>query len=41
MVLSSNKPAAQEDDTLKNVRLKSTPSFVMINSMVRERRGGI
>ena len=41
MVLSSRIPAAQEDDTLKNVRLKSILSFVRINSIVRGRRGGI
>lgn len=41
IVVSSFISAAQEDDTLKNVRLKSTLSFVRITSMVKRRRGGI
>ena len=36
IVVSSFISAAQEDDTLKNVRLKSTLSFVRITSMVKE-----
>ena len=41
IVVSSFISAAQEDDTLKNVRLKSTLSFVRITSMAKRRRGGI
>lgn len=35
-VVSSFIPVAQEDDALKNVRLKSTLSFVRITSMAEE-----
>ena len=38
-VVSSFIPAAQEDDTLKNIRLKSVLFFVWIISMDRRRRG--
>lgn len=40
IVLSSYILAAQEDDTLKNDRLKSTPSIVRITSIVKRRMGG-